>query len=109
VVRDNDRAYGQVRVRAMGNSRPSNLNAVALGRTSIGQNPLSAALSPTDRDLFNDTPLLFRAKLSVFGQPLIIACDAKHRAVRFGVRKLFRNSARFFSAAAPMLGIVKYG
>jgi hypothetical protein len=43
----------------------------------------------------------------MFGQPVVIGSDAKHRAFRFGVRELFRNSTRFFTAAAPMLGIVE--
>jgi hypothetical protein len=47
-----------------------------------------------------------RPQFSVFGQPVVIGSDAKHRGFRFGVRKLFRNTACFFSAAAPMLRII---
>jgi hypothetical protein len=50
--------------------------------------------------------LFSRPQFSVLDQPLTIGSDAKHRAFRFGVRQLFRNTARFFSAAAPMLGII---
>jgi hypothetical protein len=47
-----------------------------------------------------------RPQVSVFGQPFVIASDAQHRALRFRVGQRFRNTARFFSAPAPMLGIV---
>jgi hypothetical protein len=48
-----------------------------------------------------------RPQLSVFGQPFVIGDDAKHHALPFGIGQLFYNSARFFRAISPVLGMTR--
>lgn len=68
------------------------------------------AAAPVPAFWLSAAVILWPATCSPFfgslGEPLVIISNSKHRALGFGIVYLLRDSASFFGAREPMLGII---